>query len=122
MPGYEAWRRWDGTRFEKNAGRPQKTMVCPTPYASGTRRTNFTAGFSKSCEMTDQPVLRLFAHEAVDGYEETVRRVRSGQPAPAYETSQVRKDGARIAVSLRLSPVGGEAEGISIIARDVGRS
>jgi PAS domain S-box-containing protein len=78
-------------------------------------------GYTKA-EMTDQPVLRLFAHEAVDGYEETVRRVRSGQPAPAYETSQVRKDGARIAVSLRLSPVGGEAEGISIIARDVGRS
>ncbi len=54
--------------------------------------------------------------------QEILARVRRGERLETYETERIRKDGARIDVSLTISPLqepGGEIVGASVIARDV---
>jgi PAS domain S-box-containing protein len=49
-------------------------------------------------------------------------RIRAGETLETYETERIRADGARIAVSLTISPIrdsGGELTGASVIARDI---
>ncbi|MFN8217340.1 MAG: SpoIIE family protein phosphatase [Solirubrobacterales bacterium] len=49
-------------------------------------------------------------------------RIRRGEKLETYETDRVRADGARISISLTVSPIlgpGGELTGASVIARDV---
>jgi PAS domain S-box-containing protein len=75
-------------------------------------------GYTKD-EIKAEPVLRLFAPDGAEGYTESVRRLKRGEPAGVCEATQMRKGGERIAVSMRVSPIGDDADGISIIARDV---
>jgi PAS domain S-box-containing protein len=78
-------------------------------------------GYTKD-EIAAKPVLRLFAPDGVNDYQEAVRRLKCGEPAGVYEATQVRKSGERIAVSMRISSIGNQANGISIIARRVNRT
>jgi PAS domain S-box-containing protein len=51
-----------------------------------------------------------------------LERIMRGERIETYETSRIRKDGARIDVSLTVSPIqtpGGEIVGASVVARDV---
>lgn len=73
-------------------------------------------------EMIGQPISRLFPPERLD--EETVilGRLRRGDRVEHYETERLRKDGARVAVSLSVSPIRDREGGIigaSKIARDI---
>jgi PAS domain S-box-containing protein len=77
-------------------------------------------GYTKE-EIRAKPMLRLFAPDGAQGYAEVVRRLKRGEPTGAYEVTQVRKTGERIAVSMRVSAIGDQSDHISIIARDVSR-
>src|SRR6476469_204855 len=53
--------------------------------------------------------------------QEILARVRRGEPVETYETERIRKDGARVDVSLTISPIEHPRRGIvgaSVIARD----
>jgi PAS domain S-box-containing protein len=75
-------------------------------------------GYTKE-EMRAEPVLRLFAPEGAAVYTEAVRRLKAGEPTGVCATTQIRKGGERIAVSMRISPIGDDVDGISIVARDL---
>jgi PAS domain S-box-containing protein len=76
-------------------------------------------GYTKD-EVKSKPVLRLFTEDGASTYSEIMRRMREGEPSRPYRTTQVRKTGETIEVSMRVSPIGGdEANGISIIARGI---
>jgi PAS domain S-box-containing protein len=54
--------------------------------------------------------------------QEILVRVRRGEPVETYETERIRKDGARIDVSLTISPIEHPQRGVvgaSVIARDI---
>ncbi len=54
--------------------------------------------------------------------EEILARIRQGERMDTYETERIRKDGARIDVSLTVSPIQSQALGIigaSVVARDI---
>ena len=54
--------------------------------------------------------------------QEILARVRRGEAVQTYETERIRKDGARINVSLTISPIEHPQRGIvgaSVIARDI---
>jgi PAS domain S-box-containing protein len=78
-------------------------------------------GYTKN-EATSRPALRLFEPEGESGFMETVQRIRRGESVEPYEAAQVGKDGDRIDVSVRVSPISNAAgvlDGVSIIARRI---
>jgi PAS domain S-box-containing protein len=76
-------------------------------------------GYARA-EVRDQPVLRLFPPDGAKAYAEAVQKLRRGEHVEPYRTAQLHKNGDRVNVSMRVSPVNnarGELDGISIIAR-----
>jgi PAS domain S-box-containing protein len=74
-------------------------------------------GYTKE-EIKAQPVLRLFVPDEAREFAEAVQRVKRGEPSATYQATQIHKSGERIAVSLRISAIGREADSLSIIARN----
>ena len=73
-------------------------------------------------EVLGKPVALLIPPELWAEEKEILERLRLGDRIDHFETTRVRKDGSRIAVSLTISPVAnaeGQVCGISKIARDV---
>jgi PAS domain S-box-containing protein len=73
-------------------------------------------------EMIGQSVLRLIPLEIQFEEEEILGKLRAGERIERYETTRVRKDGARINVSLTISPIrnaDGVITGASKIAHDI---
>jgi PAS domain S-box-containing protein len=73
-------------------------------------------------EMIGQPIFTLIPDDLHDEEHALLARIRQGEHVAHYETSRIRKDGRRIAVSLTLSPVrgpSGELIGASAIKRDI---
>ncbi len=75
-------------------------------------------------EIIGQPVDVLAPPDQPDEIPEILRRLRRGEHIDHYETERVAKDGRRLNVSLRISPIRdeeGEIAGASAIARDITR-
>jgi PAS domain S-box-containing protein len=75
-----------------------------------------------AAEMLGGPIMRLCLPEQAGEMRRDLERVGRGEPVEHFDAARVRKDGRRIIVSLRLSPLrgpGGEVVGASSIARDV---
>jgi PAS domain S-box-containing protein len=73
-------------------------------------------------EVVGRPISILIPPERPDELPQIMERLRRGQRVDHYRTTRVRKDGARIAVSVTISPVHdseGRVVGASSIARDV---
>jgi len=73
-------------------------------------------------EMVGRPVTVIFPPERLAEEDDFQRRIKAGGRIDHYETVRVRKDGARIDVSVTLSPIvaaSGQLVGISKIARDI---
>lgn len=73
-------------------------------------------------EMIGQSVIRLFPPELVDEEKDLVAQLVRGERVNHFETTRVRKDGTRIAVSLSVSPIldaGGTIIGAANITREV---
>ncbi len=78
-------------------------------------------GYS-AAEMIGQPVLKLIPVELKDEEALILSKLKSGERISHYETIRVRKDGARVPISLTVSPVRdseGALIGASKIARDI---
>ncbi len=75
-----------------------------------------------AAEMIGKPGLTLMPRERVGEEADILRRIRSGESVEHFETVRVRKDGVRIDVSVRISPIrdsSGAIVGASKIARDI---
>ncbi len=87
-------------------------------WNSGARRVyGYTAE-----EVIGHPITLLCPPERADEVQYNLDRVRRGEHIEHFETTRVRKDGQRIDVSLRISPLkdsSGAVIGASAIARDV---
>jgi PAS domain S-box-containing protein len=73
-------------------------------------------------EVVGKPVTILIPPDRWDEETQILSRLRSGDRIDHFETTRIRKDGARIAISLTISPIRdstGAITGISKIARDV---
>jgi len=73
-------------------------------------------------EMVGRPVTAIFPPERFAEEDDFQRRIKAGGRIDHYDTVRVRKDGARIDVSVTLSPIvaaNGQLLGISKIARDI---
>jgi PAS domain S-box-containing protein len=73
-------------------------------------------------EVVGHPITLLCPPERADEVQYNLERVRRGEHIEHFETTRVRKDGQRIDVSLRISPLkdsNGAVIGASAIARDV---
>jgi PAS domain S-box-containing protein len=73
-------------------------------------------------EAVGQPVMMLIPHDRPDEETQIIERIKRGARVDHYETVRVRKDGARVNVSLTVSPVKdaqGRITGASKIARDI---
>jgi PAS domain S-box-containing protein len=78
-------------------------------------------GFSAS-EMIGRSIRRLIPQDQQQEEDEVLARIRRGDRVEHFETMRCRKDGARIAISLTVSPVrtpDGTVIGASKIARDI---
>ena len=78
-------------------------------------------GFSAE-EMIGQPILRIIPAELRSEEDYILGEIRAGRRIEHFETERLRKDGARIHVSITVSPVrnaAGVVIGASKIARDV---
>lgn len=78
-------------------------------------------GYS-AMEAVGRPISLLIPPEHTDEYDDIMGRLKRGLPIHRLETQRVRKDGARIEVSLTISPIKnptGEIVGASAIARDI---
>jgi len=78
-------------------------------------------GYAPS-EAIGQPMTLVITPERLGEEEEMLARIRAGQRVEHFETQRVRKDGARLDVSLTLSPVrdgAGNLIGASKVARDI---
>jgi PAS domain S-box-containing protein len=78
-------------------------------------------GYSAS-EVLCKPLLMLFPPERMEEESDILSRIRQGESVEHFETVRVRKDGARIDVSVTISPIrgsGGAIVGASKIARDI---
>ena len=76
-------------------------------------------------EIIGKPISLLEPSILIEEIKELVELIEQGDKIHHYETLQLRKDGARINISLTLSPVfdvSGKLIAISIIARDITRS
>lgn len=77
-------------------------------------------GYSES-EAIGSHISLLIPADRKNEEQEILARVRRGEPVRTYETERIRKDGARIDVSLTISPIEHPRRGIvgaSVIARD----
>jgi len=78
-------------------------------------------GFSPD-EMIGQPISRLIPSELQHEEVEILRRIRSGERVPHFETVRLHKDGHGIEVSISVSPIRdftGAVSGASKVARDI---
>jgi PAS domain S-box-containing protein len=78
-------------------------------------------GYSAS-EAVGQPMLLLFPQDLVSEEPNILARIRRGESVEHHETFRVRKGGAKIAVSVTISPIrdaSGKVVGASKIARDI---
>ncbi len=78
-------------------------------------------GYS-SLEAVGRPVSILVPPERLEEEDSAIDRIRRGDPVRHFETERVSKSGARVPVSVTISPVltpTGEISGISRIARDL---
>ncbi|HXC60754.1 MAG TPA: PAS domain S-box protein [Steroidobacteraceae bacterium] len=75
-----------------------------------------------TAEALGKPMLMLFPLERIDEEPAIIERIRRGENVDHFETVRLRKDGARIDVSVTISPVRderGQVIGASSIARDI---
>jgi PAS domain S-box-containing protein len=73
-------------------------------------------------EVVGKPMLMLFPPDRVNEESDILARIRRGESVEHFETVRVRKDGARIDVSVTISPIkdsSGAIVGASKIARDI---
>jgi PAS domain S-box-containing protein len=73
-------------------------------------------------EAIGQHISLLIPDDHENEEQEILARVRRGEAVETYETERIRKDGARIDVSLTISPIEQPARGVvgaSVIARDI---
>jgi PAS domain S-box-containing protein len=73
-------------------------------------------------EMLGRSVSTLIPGERPDELPEILAKIQNGQEAESFETVRLRKDGTRVPVSLRISPVKdnrGHIIGASTVARDI---
>ena len=73
-------------------------------------------------EMVGQPILRLIPEELHYEEDKTLATVRAGDRLAQYETVRIKKGGARIEISVTISPIrdaSGRVIGASKIARDI---
>jgi PAS domain S-box-containing protein len=73
-------------------------------------------------EVMGRPITMLVPPDSPDELPAAVGRLKRGEKVEPYETVRVRKDGRRVDVSVRLSPLrggGGEVVGVSSVARDI---
>jgi PAS domain S-box-containing protein len=78
-------------------------------------------GYSAS-EVVGKPMLILFPADRVREEPDILDRIRRGESVEHHETVRIRKDGAKIDVSVTISPIRnekGEVIGASTIARDI---
>ncbi len=78
-------------------------------------------GYSEG-EAVGQHASLLIPADRANEEEEILARVQRGERVETYETERIRKDGARIDVSLTISPIEHPARGVigaSVIARDI---
>ena len=78
-------------------------------------------GFSES-EMVGQPIAVLMPPELGSGEREIMQKVLRGENVAAYDTARLGKSGARVPLSITISPIvstHGECIGASTIARDI---
>ena len=76
-------------------------------------------------EMIGRPVSLLVPPDLPDELPNILQRIRGGEGIESYETERIRKDGARISVSLTISPLrdaAGAVRGASTVARDITES
>ena len=79
-------------------------------------------GYSRT-EAIGRPVLMLVPPERRDEEERILAALRRGERIDHFETERVRKDGARLQVSISVSPIkdrAGRISGAAKIARDIG--
>ena len=75
-----------------------------------------------AAEAVGQPIRLIIPPECQTDEDAVLRRIQAGERIEHYDTTRVRKDGQRIAVSVTISPIvtpDGEVLGASKIARDV---
>jgi PAS domain S-box-containing protein len=73
-------------------------------------------------EVVGQPVTILIPPDRWHEEAQILKRLQNGERVDHFETTRIRKDGSRIAISLTISPIrdsAGAISGISKIARDV---
>jgi PAS domain S-box-containing protein len=73
-------------------------------------------------EVMGKPMLLLFPPERVNEESDLLTRIRQGESVEHFETVRIRKDGAKIDVSVTISPIrdnSGAIIGASKIARDI---
>jgi PAS domain S-box-containing protein len=73
-------------------------------------------------EAVGQSIRLIVPPELYADEDEVLRRIRGGEVVEHYETDRIRKDGARVRVSLTVSPIrttAGKVIGASKIARDI---
>ncbi|MGD9633030.1 MAG: PAS domain S-box protein [Pirellulales bacterium] len=75
-----------------------------------------------AAEAIGQPIRIIVPQDHVGELNEIMRRLKAGERIEAWDTVRVRKDGTRVDVSLRISPIknrAGEVVGASKVARDI---
>jgi PAS domain S-box-containing protein len=73
-------------------------------------------------EVVGRPITMLAPPERAEEVPAILRRVRRGERVDHYDTVRIRKDGARIYVSITVSPIRdsrGKVAGVSTVARDI---
>ncbi len=73
-------------------------------------------------EMIGQSIARVRPQGNLDDVADIQAALATGRPVPSFETQEVRKDGARIDVSVSISPVkdhAGRVSGVASIVRDI---
>jgi two-component system CheB/CheR fusion protein len=78
-------------------------------------------GYS-AAEMVGETVERMIPPELIEYHRAIVDRVRRGESVEPFETTRICKDGSRVFVSVRISPIrnpNGEVIGISATDRDI---
>ncbi len=73
-------------------------------------------------EMIGQSIIKIFPSELKYEFDGILKKIRSGERIEQYETIRVRKDGRRINISLKISPIideEGKITGALAIARNV---
>ncbi|HXC60854.1 MAG TPA: ATP-binding protein [Steroidobacteraceae bacterium] len=75
-----------------------------------------------AAEMIGQPILRIIPPDMLYEEERILTKLRAGERVERYETTRIRKDGSRVAISLTISPIrdaSGKVVGASKIAHDI---